>query len=127
MKTIFDGIYTKLAGSVLLGAVGGRYYPMQAPVGTPAPYLVASIISELPRYELSHTFVSILIEFSVVADDMTTMHQISEHVFSLFDDANLALIGYVQVGLMERDSAQPLIIDGVYRYIIEYRLQLEKL
>lgn len=127
MKTVYDGLYTKFLGSTLAGFINGRYFPIEAPVGTIAPYVVGTIISELPRYELSHTFISVLIEFSVCATDFTTMNTISELVKDLFDDANLALTGYAQVGLMEMDSAQQIVQDGVYRDVIEYRLELEKL
>ena len=128
MKTIFDALYAKLQGSPLSVAIGGRYYPIQGPVGTAVPYCVASIISELPRYALAHIFNDVLIEISVFATDATTMHTVSELVFSLFDRSTLSgLVGYEQVGPMDRDSGQPLIMDGVYRYIIEYRLNLKKL
>jgi len=127
MKTVLDGLYTKFTGSALSTAIGGRYFPIQAPVGTAAPYVVASIISEVPRYELSHTWNDVLIEISVCATDATTMHTISELVFTLFDECQITLTGYQQVGPMERDIAQPLIEDGVYRYIIEYHLLLKKL
>ena len=128
MKTIFDALYAKVQGSALSAAIGGRYYPIEAPIGTAAPYVVASIISELPRYALAHIFTDVLIEISVFAIDAATMHTVSELVFSLFDRSFLSgLVGYEQVGSMDRDSGQPLIMDGVYRYIIEYRLNLKKL
>ena len=127
MKTIFEAFYAKIQGSALSAAIGGRYYPIEAPIGTAAPYVVSSIISELPRYALAHIFNDVLIELSVCATDATTMHTISELVFALFDRSYLTLSGYEQVGPMDRDSGQPLIMDGVYRYIIEYRLNLKKL
>jgi hypothetical protein len=127
MKTIFDALYTKISGSALSTAIGGHYYPIQAPVGTPVPFVVGSIITETTTFALSHTFVDVLIEMSVCATDATTMHTISALVFTLFDETTLSgLSGYTQLGTLEREAAQPIIEDGVYRYIIEYRLRLKK-
>jgi len=127
MKTVFEAIYQHLQGSAVDAVIGGRMFPIQAPSGTASPYVVFSIISELPRYALSHTFTDLLIEISVCADDATTMHNIAELVFTLFDNSELNLDGFYQVGTLERDSGQPLIMDGVYRYIIEYKLYLKNL
>lgn len=127
MKTIFDALYTKFLGSALDTAVGGRYFPIEAPIGTDSPLVVASIISETPSHELSYTFVDVLIEISAIADNITTMHSVSELVFSLFDKCTLSgILNYRQLGPMEREIAQPLIEDGVFRYAIEYRLSLQK-
>ena len=128
MKGIFEALYTKTAGSAMSAAVGGRFYPIQAPIGTPMPYIVTSIIAETPTYMLNHIFIDVLIEISVFASNATTMHDISELVFALYDRSTLpAMTGYQQVGPMDRDQAQPLIMDDVYRYVIEYRLNLKKL
>ena len=128
MKAIFEAIYTKTAGSAMSTAVGGRFYPIQAPISTPMPYIVASIIAETPTYMMTHIFFDVLIEISVFASNATTMHDISELVFALYDRSTLpAIAGYQQVGPMDRDQAQPLIMDDVYRYVIEYRLNLKKL
>jgi len=127
MKTVFDALYAKVQGSALWTAIGGRYFPIQIPEGTVLPCVVASIITETSTHELSHTFADILIEFSVLATSALSMHTVSEHLFTLYDRSYLTgLSGYVQLGPMDRDNAQPLISDGVYRYIIEYRLQLKK-
>lgn len=127
MKTVFDALYTKFVGSQLDTAVSGRYFPVEAPANTASPCVVASIIAETSRHELSYTFIDVLIEFSVLADNITTMHTVSEYVFSLYDDSTLTgILNYRQIGPMEREIAQPLIEDGVYRYAIEYRLKLQK-
>jgi len=127
MKTVFDALYTMVSGSALDTAVGGRYFPIEAPVNTASPLVVASIIAETSRHELSYMFVDVLIEFSVIANNLTTMHTVSELVFSLFDDCTLTgITNYRQLGPMQREIAQPLIEDSVYRYAIEYRLKLQK-
>lgn len=127
MKTIFDALYTKFLGSQLDTAVSGRYFPIEAPANTASPYVVASIIAETARHEMSYTFIDVLIEISAIAGDIATMHTVSEYVFSLFDDSTLSgILNYRQIGPMEREIAQPLIEDGIYRYAIEYRLKLQK-
>ena len=128
MKTVFEALYSKLSGSALNTAIGGRWYPIEAPVGSAVPLCVVSIISEMNDHGLQLTFVDTLIEISVIADDITSMHTVSELVYTLFDNSTLTGIsGYEQVGPMDRENGQPLIEDGVYRYIIEYRLLLKKL
>ena len=128
MKTVFEALYSKLSGSALTAAIGGRWYLIEAPVGSTVPLCVVSIISEFNDHGLQITFVDTLIEISVVADDITSMHTVAELVYTLFDNSTLTgLSGYEQVGPMDRENGQPLIEDGVYRYIIEYRLMLKKL
>ena len=127
MKTVFEALYSKLSGSTLTAAIGGRWYPIEAPVGSTVPLCVVSIISALNDHGMQLTFVDLLIEISVVADDVTSMHAVAELVYSLFDNSTLTgLSGYEQVGPMDRENGQPMIEDGIYRYIIEYRLMLKK-
>jgi hypothetical protein len=126
MKTVFDAIYSKIQGSALETAVGHRYYPMEAPANTAFPCLVSSIISETGRQQLNYLFIDVLVELSVLAKSITSMHTVSELVFSLFDDASLSVTNYRQLGTLDREIAQPLPEDGVYRYAIEYRLKLQK-
>ena len=130
MKTVRDALNAKITGSALSAAIGGRYFPTVAPIGTAAPYVVASIISELPTYKLSHMFVDVLIEFSACAapGDITAANTISGLVRSLFDDCQLSgLSGYMQVGLMEWYHGYELNEETSYRYVNEYNLQLKKL
>jgi len=127
MKTVFDALYSKISGSALSTAIGGRWYPIEAPVGAAVPLCVVSIISALNDHGMQLTFVDLLIEISVVADDVTSMHTVAELVYALFDNSTLTgLSGYEQVGPMDRENGQPMIEDGIYRYIIEYRLMLKK-
>lgn len=127
MKTVFDALYTKFTGSALSVAVGGRYFETEAEPGTALPYVVASIISDLPRHELSHTFVDLLIEISVVAVDLPGMYTVTALAHTLFDNCALSLSGWQQVGLFTWDSETPLKEDGGRRNVIEYRLQLKNL
>jgi len=127
MKTVFEAVYSRFTGSELDAAIEGRLYPMQAPVGTSAPLVISTITSETSTYGFTSSFITALVELSVYATDPVAMNAIADKVFSLYDDCKLSgLVGYDQVGPMSRDFATPLIVENVYRYIIEYRLNLQK-
>ena len=128
MKTIFEAIYSRFVGSTALhSAVSGNMYPLEAPVGTPVPFIISSIESEEYERSLSYTFGQIIIEFSVYDTYLLRASDVTNLLVSAFDRYVLPLSGYTDIGGLDIEFVQPLVYESTYHYVVQLRADIQKL
>lgn len=130
MKTLFQAIASKFAGSALSTALGGRLYNTVAPQGAAFPYAVFLLVAGTPDWTFTEAQEESLIQFSLFdkSEGVGPVCDAYELLTALFDDCKLSVTGWTHL-YMHRQSQQ-LVKDeedpGVWHYIIEYRTFMEK-
>lgn len=128
MKTIFEAIYSRFVeSSSLYAAVSGNMYPLEAPIGTPVPFIISDIESEEYERNLSYTFGQIVLEFSVYDTDLSRASDVANFLVSAFDRYTLPLTGYADIGGLDLEFVQPLVYESTYHYVVQFRADIQKL
>lgn len=117
----------------LIAAVNTRHkaqlgtfaHVIEAPEGTPLPYTVVSIVSEIASYNFTSTFERTLVQFDVYAVDKAAAIARSEALKAAFDDCTLMVPGYL-FGKFEREFSQPIKDGDAWRVIVQYAAELQK-
>ena len=127
MKTVLEAVYTHfLASSALHTAVNGKLYPIVAPTGTAAPFIVVSPITEVFDRQLSHEFGTVVLDFSVYSTNFSQCSDIANLVVAAFNTVFLTLTGYQDYGSMELEAMYPVSQDEIFQYVIQFRLDVHK-
>lgn len=135
MKALFQAIMTRFTAktgtpavnNALHVALGGRLYNTEAPQDKPMPYGVFSLVSDVAENTLTENLENCLVQFSLFSE-LSSVSEVAdafEALKTLFDDCTLSVTGYATI-YMQRESAQLLRQDGIWHYVIEYRVLLEK-
>lgn len=101
MKVLFAGIYTFFSAApatALNTALGGRFYPHEAPQGATFPYCVYRLISDVPEYAFggSKNISMFRMQFSLYSEksSSTEVLDLYENLKTLFDGCRLTVTGY---------------------------------
>ncbi len=131
MKALFTALINKFTGSTLATALTSRFYNTIAPQDAAMPYCVFTLVSGTPDDPMGGEHIeNCLIQFSLfdASSSPGTVCDNYEKLTALFDDCALSLTGYTHL-YMHRESQQ-LMRDpedpGVWHYVIEYRILIEK-
>jgi hypothetical protein len=105
MKNLLTAIYQKTINSNLSTDVDGRIYPDQAPHKTEYPYIVYSIISNVPDRTFTEYYTDTLIQFSLFSassrpEEITTMYK---DLKALFDEQSLTITDNTLVWMREQN------------------------
>lgn len=129
MKSLTTAIYGKLSGSSLNTDIGGRMYKGEAPQGAEFPYVVYSVVSNVPEYPGGKTLESVLVQFSLfsITSGTTEIEDMLTHLQSLYDDCSLSitsetLIYFIRGNMTQmRDEIEtPNGTTGVWHYAQDY-------
>jgi len=134
IKLLFTAIYTYFAaGSAgsLYTSVGGRFYLTEAPQGATLPYIVYSMVSEIPEYwfgDMIHE--TFTLQFSIFSSSPSSTEALNIYTYlsAYFDDHIISITGYSGLKF-ERSFVLPLMRDaedGVWHQPVEYTVLLEK-
>ena len=127
MKTVLEAIYAHfLTSTTLHTAVAGKLYPIVAPTGTAAPFIVVSPITELFDRQLGHEFGTIVLEFSVYSTNFSQCSTLADLVVDAYNTVFLTLSGYKDYGSLELDSMYPVSQDEIFQYVVQFRLDVHK-
>lgn len=135
MKNLSIAIYSKLAGSALNTAVGGRFYKGRAPEGTVYPYVVYMLISDVPANTFTEYLENVLIQFSLFssASGSTEVEDIYSNLKTLYDECTMTITGNTLLW-MKRESAILMVEDhttasgtmDVWHYAVDYSIMMKK-
>lgn len=135
MKSLTTAIYGKLSGSSLNTDIGGRMYKGEAPQGAEFPYVVYSVVSNVPEYPGGKTLESVLVQFSLfsITSGSTEIEDMLTHLRSLYDDVVLTITGYTSIyfirgnmQMMREEITTPEGTVGVWHFIQEYEVMMVK-
>lgn len=99
MIELYAAIITKVSGSDLSTAVGGRIYSEDAPDGAALPYVIFIDPLAEQRDTFSERIEDISLQFSAFSDSTSTVEigGIYDNIRSLFDDATLSVSGWTNI------------------------------
>lgn len=123
MKYLTTAIYAKLSGSLLDTDIGGRLYKGQAPQGAEYPYVVFSIISDIPEKTFTEDYENVLIQFSLFSDEegSAEIEDMFAHLKTLYDECSLTITSSTLVW-MKRQNAIQIKDDDVWIYHVDYEV-----
>jgi hypothetical protein len=98
----------------------------EAPEGTALPYLVLTIVSEVPSYTFTSTNERTVIQFDMYSASKTDALSRAKALKAAMDDCVLAVTGY-RFGKFERELSQPLKDGDAWRVIVQYAAELQKI
>lgn len=130
MKTLFQAIMGRFAGSALSTALGGRLYNSVAAQTATPPYGVFLLVSGVPDWTFTDNMEEALIQFSLFDENASpaTICDLYDKLTALFDDCVLTVTDWTHL-YMWRDSQQLVREEedpGYWHYIVQYRLLMEK-
>lgn len=105
MNNLLTAIYTKLTGSTLISAVGGRMFTDVAPQGAEYPYVVISIVNAPKERTFTEEYRRTAIDFGIfsISKSLTEITDIYSKLSSLFDECALSITGSTLVWCRETD------------------------
>lgn len=132
MQVLFDAIFTKLLDTDIYNDVGGRVYQDTAD-SLDTPYLVYSVVSDVPDNAFQKTGESVLMQFDLYSSksagktEITTMYK---DLKTLLDDCTLTITGETcvqfqrqnTVTLVEDNSALQDGSNLLSHYIVDYEI-----
>ncbi|HQN18884.1 MAG TPA: hypothetical protein PKV86_07090 [Syntrophobacteraceae bacterium] len=130
MKTLFQAIMGRFAGSALSTALGGRLYNSVAAQTATPPFGVFMLVAGTPDWTFTEAQEDVLIQFSLFDSNASVgpICDAYELLTALFDDCKLSVTGWTHL-YMHRQSQQLVREEedpGCWHYIIEYRTFMEK-
>ncbi len=130
MKALIEGIYSLFNAAVkpaFYNNMSGGMHLIEAPQNTAFPYAVFELIDDDYDFTFTSEFSEILIEFNIFDDDssVSNIGTYFENLKMLYDWAMPEVTGYTVVK-MEREFADLDKDDGVWQYMVQYRILLEK-
>lgn len=95
MNNLLTGLYSKLSGSALSSAVGGRVYLDRAPDGCEMPYVVFYVVAGTPDKTFTEAYTDTLVQFSLFsastsAAEISTMYA---NLMTLYDECSMTITG----------------------------------
>lgn len=134
MINLLTAIYSKLSGSTLFNDVGGRVFTDQAPEGTEFPYIVLSIISNVPDNTFTEDYEDTLIQFSIfsISESLTEISNIYADMKTLFDECSMTITSNTLI-YMKRENLVTTIEDfvengvtvGCRHWSVDYSIYME--
>jgi hypothetical protein len=93
MLNLTTGIYSKAAGTTLMTYIGSRLYKGRAPAEVAYPYVVYSLISDVPEYTFSEEYERALVQFSLysIASGTTEIETIFTYLTAVYDESVLTI------------------------------------
>ncbi len=127
MKNLLTALASKAAGSALSTDVGGRIYLDEARQGAELPYVVVSIVSNVPDDCFAKDGESVLVQFSLFSDSesVTEIGTMYTDLKALYDDCSLTITGYSLVW-MRRQSLVTMYEDGVRHWVVDYEIIIQE-
>lgn len=95
MKNLTTAIYTKALGSTLYSLVGGRFYKGRPPEAVTFPYLVYSVVTDIPFRTFSEEYENVEMQFSLFSETSSTseLEDMYTALKALYDEEALTIIG----------------------------------
>lgn len=95
MDSLLAAIMTKISGSALSTAAGGRIFLDQAPENSEFPYIVFFVVSGVPADTFTDAITETVIQFSIFSTSLSVVEMtgIYANLRSLFDDCSLSITG----------------------------------
>jgi len=112
MKVVFTAIYTLFSATppttALNTALGGRFYPYEAPESATYPYCVYSMVSDIPDYAFGgkKDVSTFRVQFSLYSQKSSAVEVLNayENLKTLFDGCKLSVTGYTFLSCIRENS-----------------------
>jgi len=130
MKELFAAIFAKFnTVNDFKTAIGGRFYPYEAPQAPVFPYAVYSLVSDDPDFDFSDDHEEINVQFSIYSEESSVSQilDLFHKLKALFDNAKLSVTGWSLIRCQRSQSRLDRDIDmKTWGYTVEYDILLEK-
>lgn len=136
MKSLSASVFSKCAvGTALHSSIGGRLYKGRAPEAAEYPYVVFSLVSDVPADTFKSNLEDVNIQFSIFSSASSSgeVEDIFNNLKALYDDCSLTISGNTLIW-MKRENAQlmpeehtvPGGLQDVWHYAVDYSVMMEK-
>lgn len=136
MKALSSAIFAKCAvGTALHSSIGGRLCKGRAPEAAEYPYVVFSLVSDVPADTFKSNLEDVNIQFSIFSSASSSgeAEDIFTNLKALYDDCSLTISGNTLIW-MKRENAQlmpeehtvPGGLQDVWHYAVDYSVMMEK-
>ena len=131
MKNLTTAIFSKLAGSALYDDINGQMFKMNVPPGTPFPYVVFSIVSDMQADTFKNKFDDVQVQFSLFSASGSTLEieDMYEDLKTLYDDCVLSPTGATMCLMFREDTGfnvdeviTPEGTQDIYHYAVAYSI-----
>ena len=130
MINLTTAVFGKMTSATDLYAdIGGRLRKGEAQQGDEMPYVVFSVIGDMPQYPGGHTLEDVLLQFSLFseASGSTEIENMLTHLRSLYDDCTLTITSNTLIYFIRGNFTalrDEVISDqgtvGIWHYVQEY-------
>jgi hypothetical protein len=134
MKNLTTGIYSKAAGSALMTSIGSRLYKGRAPANATYPYVVYSVVTDMPDVTFTEDYEDVIIQFSLYssASGTTEIENMYTYLKAVYDECELTITDETLI-CMKRDNAvfqaedhtTPSGTAQVWAYYVDYSVYVE--
>lgn len=135
MKALTTSIYGKMAGTTFETSIGGRLFKGLAPQGTPMPYVIFFVVSDVYDPTFTEDYENVLLQFSIFSEAVgsTEIEDIFTNLKAVYDNTAFTPTGN-QVVVMTRQNAMLTTQDAdvesgagkYWQYDIEYDVIMQK-
>lgn len=136
MNNLLTAIMNKISGSSLSTDVGGRIFLDKAPEESAFPYIVFSIVSDVPDDTFQELLEDILIQFSLfsTSSGAAEISGIYSDLRSLFDNCLFVITNNFHLWMirqnlttMVEDITTPTGTVGVKHWAVDYSIMLQRI
>ncbi len=141
MKSLSTAIFGLMTSSTALYAdIGGRMFKGIAPEGSVFPYIVFSIISDVPEKTFTEDFEDILIQFSLFSSASSSgeIEDMFAHLKELYDECAMTITAVSHdvtntlvwmkrqnATLMVEDEETPAGTRQIFHYAVDYEIKVQ--
>lgn len=127
MKEVAIALYSLYTGTALAANTEDLYNTF-APEEAKEPYITFDFIAGLPDYTFDTRFEEVIIQFNIYSGNNSPVevNNLYDNLKDVYDDGTLSVVGYQHVN-MQRELNQLVrdIEEGVWQYIVQYRILIE--
>lgn len=129
MKDLFEAIYSKFDNHPELKGLVTDMYLTEAPQGTAFPYIVYSLVSNVPHWTFTEDFENALIQFNIFSEktSATETLDIQKLLFACYDwqVLNFGVTPAYYSIYLKRELNRLVRVDNIWQAVIQYRIELE--
>lgn len=139
MKDLFQSLYSQFiatngnppANTAIYTDLNGQLFNTYAPRGTQYPYAVFSLVSDVPDWTFTDDEERIVVQFSIFDNSESALNvcQYFSDLDAIYHEAILTLADYECIYCFREMShllREEEVEGGIWHYVIQYRILLQK-
>ena len=128
-QELIDGLHTKLTAAqgagTLYAAVGGRIYQLQGPQNLAMPWLVFTVVTDVPARTFTKDNINPDIQFDLYGErylGANALTDINDKLWTLLDRSTFSITGHNSISMAATERGILTVEDRAYRIRSEWTL-----